>query len=229
MDFSNFDIHHYRTLPVQEGYGEWVKTYEQTVQDEMDEPLLEKIESISWDQVESVIDLACGTGRTGMWLKRKGIAEIDGIDLTPEMLAVAKQKGVYRQLFLGDITDTQLPAARYDLAIEALADEHLSELTPLYREAARLTKPNGHFVIVGYHPYFLMQGIITHFHRENGEPVALESFVHLLSDHVKAAHAAGWTLREMDEGIVDEKWLLKKPNWKQYLHRPVSFAMVWQK
>ena len=74
-----------------------------------------------------------------------------------------------------------------------------------------------------------MQGIITHFHRADGEPVAIESYVHLLSDHVKAAHAAGWTLVEMDEGVIDEAWLRKKPKWEQYRNRPVSFAMVWQK
>ena len=115
------------------------------------------------------------------------------------------------------------------MSIEVLADEHLPTLGPLYREAARITKPNGYFVIVGYHPHFLMQGIITHFHRADGEPVAIESYVHLLSDHVKAAHAAGWMLAEMDEGVIDEAWLQKKPKWTPYRNRPVSFAMVWQK
>ena len=41
-------------------------------------------------------------------------------------------------------------------------------------------------------------------------PVAIESHVHLLSDHVKAAHAAGWALLEMDEGVVDDAWLATK-------------------
>ena len=47
-----------------------------------------------------------------------------------------------------------------------------------------------------------------------GESVTIRSYVHLLSDHVKAAHAAGWTLVEMDEGLVDEAWLAKKPQWQ---------------
>lgn len=84
-------------------------------------------------------------------------------------------------------------------------------------------------MIVGYHPFFLMQGIITHFHRADGEPVAVESYVHLLSDHVKSAHKAGLTLLEMDEGLVDEDWLRKKAKWERYANRPVSFVMVWGK
>ena len=61
------------------------------------------------------------------------------------------------------------------------------------------------------------------------EPVAVESYVHLLSDHVKAAHAQGWSLLEMDEGVIDDVWLRKKPKWKVYFGLPVSFAMVWRR
>jgi hypothetical protein len=30
------------------------------------------------------------------------------------------------------------------------------------------------------------------------------------------AHALGWTLLEMDEGLIDDAWLQKKPKWKRY-------------
>jgi hypothetical protein len=113
--------------------------------------------------------------------------------------------------------------------LEVLADEHLGALPPLYREAARLAAPAGVFVVIGYHPHFLMNGIPTHFKRQDGAPVAIESYVHLLSDHAKAAHRAGWTLLEMDEGVVDDAWIAKKPKWARYRFHPVSFAMVWRK
>jgi hypothetical protein len=45
---------------------------------------------------------------------------------------------------------------------------------------------------------------------------------------VKAASAAGWTLAEMDEGLVDDAWLHKKPKWERYRGLPISFAMVWR-
>jgi hypothetical protein len=40
---------------------------------------------------------------------------------------------------------------------------------------------------------------------------------------------AGWTLAEMDEGVVDDAWLAKKPKWERYRLHPVSFAMIWRK
>ena len=104
----------------------------------------------------------------------------------------------------------------------------LAELEPLYREVARVTRPAGRFVLVGYHPYFLLAGIPTHFDRAPGKPVTIRSHVHLTSDHVKAAHAAGFALQEMEEGLVDEVWLAKKPKWAGYRGLPISFAMVWR-
>jgi SAM-dependent methyltransferase len=227
MDFARFDVRHYPTLSVTDGYREWSRTYESVVQDEMDLRLLERIRAVDWGAAERTLDLACGTGRIGRWLRGRGVRSLDGIDLTPEMLAQARGKEVYDRLLQGDLRATGLPPAVYDLIVEVLADEHLPELAPLYAEAARLSGVGGRLVLVGYHPQFLMNGIPTHFDRSDGQSMAIESHVHLLSDHVKAAQASGWALLEMDEGVVDDAWLEKKPKWRRYAGQPVSFAMVW--
>jgi SAM-dependent methyltransferase len=228
MDFSKYDTRHYPTVPVREGYGEWARTYEQIVQDEMDLRLFSRMRSVAWAEIDEALDLACGTGRIGAWLRGRGVRAVDGVDLTPEMMAQAKEKGVYRRLLEGDITATGLPAGAYALLTQSLADEHLAELDPLYREARRLLRPGGRFALVGYHPFFLMSGIPTHYNRDSGEPVAIQGHVHLLSDHVKAGLAAGLALQEMDERIVDEDCVAAKPKWKVFLGRPISFSMVWR-
>lgn len=228
MDHSIFDKRRYPIVEVPEGYGEWARTYEQTVEDEMDLRLLDWLRTVDWSAPRSVLDLACGTGRVGAWLKGRSTAALDGIDVTPEMLEVARRRGIYRTLRIADVSNTGLPAATYDLCTQSLADEHLSDLRPLYREVARITKRDGYFVLVGFHPYFLIAGMPTHFERSPGEPVTIRSYVHLLSDHVKAAYAAGWTLLQLDEGLIDDAWVRKKPKWASYFGWPVSFAMVWR-
>ena len=227
MDFTHFDTRKYPTLPVQQGYGEWAPTYEETVLDAMDLRLLARIRTVPWDHLQEVADLACGTGRIGVWLRQQGVGSLDGVDLTAAMLEGARAKGVYRRLFLADIRATPLQADAYDLVSVSLVDEHLPDVQPLYQEAARIVRPNGYLVLVGYHPFFLMSGIPTHFNGASGEPLAIQSYVHLLSEHVQAALAAGWTLREMHEGLVDDEWVARKPKWSQYRNRPISFAMVW--
>lgn len=228
MDHSLYDKRKYPIVDVREGYGEWVRTYEQVVQDEMDLRLLERAQQVDWPAAKQILDLACGTGRIGAWIRGRSAAAIDGIDLTPEMLDVARGKGIYRSLRVADVSSTGQPDGVYDICTQSLADEHMPDLRPLYREAARVTRPGGSFVIVGFHPQFLMAGMPTHYDRADGEPVTIRSYVHLLSDHVKAALDWGWSLAEMDEGLVDEAWLDKKPQWSKYKGLPVSFLMVWR-
>ena len=228
MDFSIFDGRGYQTLSVLEGYRQWVKTYEATVVNLMDLRLLARLRTVGWNEPHRALDLACGTGRIGVWLKQNGVNRLDGLDLTAEMLAIARRKRVYDRLLLGDMLHMPMAAGSYDLMTMVLADEHIPDLPQLYREVARISRPAGRFVLVGYHPYFLMAGIPTHFDREDGTPAAIQSYVHLFSDHFHAAKVAGWSLQEVEEGLIDESWLLHKPKWRQYLHRPISFALVWQ-
>jgi SAM-dependent methyltransferase len=228
--FSDFDSRGYRTLDVRNGYAEWVPTYERTVEDAMDIALLEALTSPSWASVGTVADLGCGTGRTGAWLRDRGVQAIDGVDLTPEMLAVAGERGVYRRLVEAEVGSTGLGDAAYGLVIACLVDEHLPDLRPLYGEAWRLVKGGGLFVLVGFHPHFIMAfGVPTHFDSASGEPVAIETHVHLLSEHVIAAMDAGWVLAEMKERVIDDGWLEIKPQWERYRGHPVSFAFVWRR
>jgi SAM-dependent methyltransferase len=179
--------------------------------------------------VGTAADLACGTGRTGAWLAARGVGAIDGIDVTPAMLARAAAKNVYRSLRRADVAETKLPAASYALCTMVLADEHLAALGPVYREAARLLAAEGRFLLLGYHPFFLMNGLPTHYHRTGGEAVTIRSYVHLFSEHFAAADASGLALLEFRECVIDEAWLETKPKWRQYLHWPVSFALVWRR
>jgi SAM-dependent methyltransferase len=52
-------------------------------------------------------------------------------------------------LHLGDVASTPLPSSAYDLCMLVLVDEHLAEIEPVYREAARLLAADGHFVLIG--------------------------------------------------------------------------------
>ncbi len=104
--FSDFDSRGYRTLDVRSGYAEWVATYERTVEDAMDIAVLDTLATPQWPALHTAVDLGCGTGRTGAWLRKRGVAVIDGVDLTPEMLAVARETGVYRRLAEADVAST---------------------------------------------------------------------------------------------------------------------------
>jgi SAM-dependent methyltransferase len=228
--FATFDRRNYRTVRAREGYAQWAATYEDTIKRDMDLWLLGEIQSVRWNAVEHCADLGCGTGRTGAWLASNGVRVIDGVDVTPEMLERARERGVFATLRLADVCATGLPTAKYDLVMMCLVDEHVAELAPLYVEAARLARPGAAYVLVGFHPSFIMAtGMPTHFQAADGEPVAIETHVHLLSDHAKAALSAGWQLAELREQVIDDRWVATKPAWAAYRDVPISFAWVWRR
>jgi len=229
-DFSSFDRRKYPTVTPREGYGAWSATYEETIKEDMDLRLLERIGTVRWDRVERAADLGCGTGRTGAWLRERGVQHVDGVDVTPEMLERARARGVYERLVLAEVGDSGLEAGRYGLVTTVLVDEHLRSLAPLHREAARLAAPGGVQVLIGFHPFFIMKsGMPTHFDAPDGTPVAIETHVHLFSEHVQAARAGGWSLEEMHEQLIDERWVELKPAWAPLRDVPISFAAVWRR
>jgi SAM-dependent methyltransferase len=227
--FADYDSRRYRTVDARTGYGEWVDSYEDTVEDAMDIALLDALETPDWGGVRRVADLGCGTGRTAAWLRSHGVAgALDGVDVTPEMLARAKARGAHDTLAEADVTDTGLAAGAYDLVISSLVDEHLDDLTPFYAEARRLAADGALFVLVSFHPQFIIaSGMPTHFTNAAGEEIAITTNVHLVSDQVAAALAASWQLAEMRERLIDDEWVALKPSWERHRGLPISAAYVW--
>ena len=138
-DFAPFDTRGYRTVDVRSGYGEWVATYEQTVEDAMDIELLESLETVRWEG--EVADLGCGTGRTGAWLAAAGRRGDRRRRPDP---GDARRRPRARRAPLADRGRRDRHRAEdehYDLVVTSLVDEHLVDLRPLYAEAYRLAKP----------------------------------------------------------------------------------------
>ncbi|MYA88673.1 MAG: methyltransferase domain-containing protein, partial [Boseongicola sp. SB0662_bin_57] len=54
------------------------------------------------DVNQPVLDFGCGTGLSGQALAAEGFKLIDGTDISPEMLAKAKKRKLYRSIWLGE-------------------------------------------------------------------------------------------------------------------------------
>ena len=107
-------------------------------------------------EVQTVIDIGAGTGLVGKYLKtfRPDIT-IDGIDISPEMLAEAAKKNVYRNLYERDLSQKVInTSAPYDalITIGTFTHGHLGPDALL--NIFPLVKPSGHFVIAVNEKHF---------------------------------------------------------------------------
>jgi SAM-dependent methyltransferase len=86
----------------------------------------------------AIVEIACGTGRLLDFA-------MTGVDLSPGMLAVAREKWPGRRLVRADAADTGLPSAGFDAAICFHLLMHLDEAAcaAVFRETARLVRPRG--------------------------------------------------------------------------------------
>ena len=95
-----------------------------------------------------VLDAGCGTGLVGEWLGIVGYPEVEGLDLSEGMLAVAARKGVYRalhRLALGDPLPFAEGAYAGIVSAGVFTTGHVgAEALP---EIARICAPGGVFVV----------------------------------------------------------------------------------
>ncbi|MEO0622528.1 MAG: methyltransferase domain-containing protein [Pseudomonadota bacterium] len=77
---------------------------------------------------QPIMDLACGTGLSGLALRAAGFGTIDGFDLSEGMLEKARDKGIYRSLALSDLSQPlEMPEGVYQnaAAIGCVSPEYM--------------------------------------------------------------------------------------------------------
>ncbi len=89
-----------------EFYDDWSRTYDEEVSENgyaTPARIAAALAKFAPDKAAPVLDLGCGTGISGMAVHAEGFTTIDGSDFSAEMLAEAREKGVYRDLIQADI------------------------------------------------------------------------------------------------------------------------------
>lgn len=82
-------------------YDDWAASYEAEVAGNgyaTPGRCADALKSVTEDLTAPILDFGCGTGLSGLALKLAGFEQIDGLDLSQEMLKSARAKNVYRSL-----------------------------------------------------------------------------------------------------------------------------------
>src|SRR6266581_6556734 len=103
----------------------------------------------SW-QPKKIVDLATGTGDLALALQKKlPDAQIVGVDFLPQMLELAKGKGV-RQTVVADAMRLPFADAFFDCATVAFGLRNMENWGGALREMARVLGTNGHLLVLEF-------------------------------------------------------------------------------
>jgi predicted TPR repeat methyltransferase len=129
-------------------YHDWAATYDADIFDTLKVTGSDRIADLLAAHLTAreadIIDLGCGTGHVGARLRGHGFATIDGVDLSPEMLEVARGKQLYRNLMAADLNEPlSLASGSYDAAISAGAFTTGHVGAGALDEVLRIVRPGG--------------------------------------------------------------------------------------
>lgn len=102
---------------------------------------------------ERVLDIACGTGIVARTVAagRASHERITGIDINPDMLAIARRTAPGIGWTLADATTTGLPDASFDVALCQQGLQFLSDPLAALRHWRRVLVPGGRLVVSTWH------------------------------------------------------------------------------
>lgn len=129
-------------------YKKWAADYDRQMLDELGYLSPARIASLLSDYLPdltaSVLDIGCGTGLTCTLLSEKGYFRLDGIDLSPDMIRVAAERHIYRELIVGDVNlALERDDASYDAVISSGTFTHGHVGPEPLDEIFRILKPGG--------------------------------------------------------------------------------------
>lgn len=127
-------------------YGHWAPTYDESFGAAWGYIAPREIAAILRGEIApgvEILDIGAGTGLVAEHLR--GLT-VDALDITPEMLAVARTKGLYRHLLQDDLTRAlDLPDASYDAVVSCGTFTHGHVGPECFPELLRITRPGAVF------------------------------------------------------------------------------------
>jgi len=107
-----------------------------------------------------VVELGCGTGYIGAWLKKLGAARVVGVDPTPAQLETARRCNERFGLGLEFVEafgeDAPLPDESFDLVVSEYGASIWADPYKWIPEAARLLRPGGELVFLCNSPLTIL-------------------------------------------------------------------------
>jgi len=154
---------------------------------------------------DNCLEIGCGTGKNTVWLLTKA-KYIKAVDLSDEMLAIAKSKvnSEHVEFLQADITQPWTFCDRqFDLINFSLVLEHIENLEPIFENIDKYLISGGHVYIGELHPFKQYTGTKAKFETDEGEQI-VSCFNHHISDFTNPAKKYNFEIKEINEFFDDD-------------------------
>ena len=183
---------------VKSGYKIWSQSYDNMMNllINTEQSIMEKL--LTKYNGNVILDAACGTGRISKILVKQR-RQVIGVDVSSDMLRLAKRKISGGKFINGSIEKIPLKDNEVDLTICSLALTHLKSINRAIRELKRVTKSEGIIILTDIHPTFVLIGGQAEFYGLNGEVGYVENNIHLISTYLKVFQKSELTVKDCIE------------------------------
>ena len=230
-----------------EAAQDWIETDQSIRTGMLDTWMLDALGDVSG---KSVIDIGCGEGRFCRLLSDLG-ATVTGIDLTEPLIERARELGGDKETYLqGDAESLEgVSDESFDLAVSYIVLVDLLDYRRSIREAYRVLRPGGRFVVCNVHPMRTASKNIAGWIRDSSgklfypvDNYAEEGprefkwwgglFINMhrtISSCVGAFLDAGFVLEALQEPIPSDEQLVENPKFDDELRVPNFIIYVLKK
>jgi len=175
----------------------------------------------SW-RPRKIVDLATGTGDLALAVQKKlPDAEVTGVDFVPEMLELARRKGV-RETILADAMNLPFPDASFDCVTIAFGLRNMENWRDALVEMSRVLKRDGRLLVLEFSmPTVSIVHTIYRFYLHRCLPL-LGSF---LTRKKSAYDYLGDSIEEFPSGhaMID---LIEASGFKHVTLQPLSYGVA---
>jgi len=149
-------------------YNKWADEYDHQMLDVLGYTSPITIAQLLCDYVPDknarIFDIGCGTGLTSIFLHQQGYDHLDGIDLSPDMVRVAQDRKIYREVMVADLNQPLAIAdSSYDAAVSSGTFTHGHVGSEPLDEIFRILKPGGILACTVHNDLWQTHGFDTKF------------------------------------------------------------------